>query len=122
MAAAAYDHRAYMAAWRTANLEKIAAYRAANREKMRAVDRDHASAGRKQVAVLKAGPCMDCGVSYPSCVMDFDHRPGTTKTRGGVSQMSKAPWERVLDEVAKCDLVCSNCHRIRTRDRANGGR
>ena len=27
------------------------------------------------VATLKAGPCKDCGVRYPACVMEFDHLP-----------------------------------------------
>ena len=58
-------------------------------------------------------PCMDCGESYPACVMDFDHRPGEGKS----FEMSRAnEWgeQAILDEIEKCDLVCSNCHRIRT--------
>ena len=26
-------------------------------------------------------------------------------------------WERVQAEIAKCEIVCANCHRVRTRDR-----
>src|SRR5882672_10291573 len=31
------------------------------------------------VNFIKNKPCMDCGQSFPPCVMDFDHRPGTEK-------------------------------------------
>ena len=63
-------------------------------------------------------PCMDCGGVFPWCAMDFDHRPEETKefavsTKGWL----KATPERLAQvekEIAKCDVVCSNCHRIRT--------
>jgi hypothetical protein len=55
--------------------------------------------------------------------MDFDHREGTTKKYNVGSMFahhhSKASIE---EEVAKCDLVCSNCHRIRTQKRRKGVR
>lgn len=53
--------------------------------------------------------------------MDFDHLPGKRKV-DTVSQMvtDLEPWEKILREIAKTELVCSNCHRIRTRDRQSG--
>lgn len=50
--------------------------------------------------------------------MDFDHRPGKDKVQK-VSTMFAAGWnlDVILAEISKCDLVCANCHRIRTRDR-----
>jgi len=75
------------------------------------------------VAELKKNPCSDCGQTYPSYVMDFDHRPGVEKShpiskRNTISWLAvHAKWDRVLEEVAKCDLVCSNCHRARTHAR-----
>lgn len=71
---------------------------------------------RPLVNLLKAGPCLDCGVSYPPCVMDFDHREPGTK-RFNVSQMAGQDEATIRAEVAKCDLVCSNCHRLRTSAR-----
>ena len=64
---------------------------------------------------LKEGkPCMDCGRVFPHQVMQWDHRPGSEK-RG---EISIDFWGRtraeVLAEIAKCDLVCANCHAIRT--------
>jgi len=59
---------------------------------------------------------MDCGVSHPPYVMDFDHRDPSTKL-WDISYLihkTAAPWSRILDEVNKCDVVCVCCHRLRT--------
>lgn len=56
---------------------------------------------------------MDCGKRYPSYVMDFDHRE--SKIRDVSRMVSLGLGEAtVLAEIAKCDVVCSNCHRERT--------
>lgn len=68
--------------------------------------------GRQWLDSLKTGPCVDCGGNFPPCVMDFDHVRG--EKVANVSQMIRWSRERVLAEVAKCDLVCANCHRVRT--------
>lgn len=66
----------------------------------------------------KAAPCMDCGNTFPPECMDWDHRPGETKLFH-VTQNLGTSKEKIDAEMAKCDLVCSNCHRIRTKKRAN---
>ena len=63
---------------------------------------------------LKAVPCIDCTVSYPHYVMEFDHRPGTIKIMSVSRMVGSAPWKQVLEEIAKCDIVCANCHNVRT--------
>ncbi len=46
--------------------------------------------------------------------MRFDHLPGTTK-RSDVSTLVYGGYRKVLlDEIAKCELVCANCHAVRT--------
>lgn len=60
---------------------------------------------------IKAKPCADCGVSYPYYVMDFDHREDKAFNIGAGRGRSLSSLEA---EVAKCDVVCSNCHRERT--------
>lgn len=65
---------------------------------------------------LKSVPCADCDKTYPPYVMDFDHRPGEVKCFH-VARGSRLPMSMVLLEVQKCDVVCSNCHRIRTFNR-----
>jgi len=49
--------------------------------------------------------------------MDFDHREGENKMFSIGSENHKS-WPVVLAEIAKCDLVCANCHRLRTAGRA----
>src|SRR5579885_2676078 len=61
---------------------------------------------------LKSKPCVDCGRSFPPYAMDYDHRDGAQKVRN-VSMLRSSPRETILAEVAKCDLVCAVCHRIR---------
>src|SRR6476661_3498495 len=66
---------------------------------------------------LRSVACADCGGTFPQCAMDFDHRDPTTKTRSVTRMISRASIERILVEVAKCDIVCANCHRLRTFER-----
>ena len=56
-------------------------------------------------------PCMDCGVAYPYYVMHYDHREPATK-KWDLSHAKTITGARV--EIAKCDLVCANCHAERT--------
>lgn len=79
--------------------------------------------GRKAWLVsLKSGrPCTDCGRSFPHQVLQWDHLPGYEK----LGDISEDFWGRtraeILDEIAKCDLVCANCHMIRTFSRNGWG-
>lgn len=71
---------------------------------------------RKYLRDLKDGKqCMDCLVAYPHYMLDFDHRDGATKV-AEVSTLVKGfgTLKAIEEEVAKCDLVCANCHRSRT--------
>lgn len=67
--------------------------------------------------LLKHDPCMDCSKKYPIECMQFDHVRGTK--RQTVASMTGSGWPTVLKELAKCDLVCSNCHCRRTHNRRN---
>jgi hypothetical protein len=57
--------------------------------------------------------CVDCGYKGHPAALDFDHLPGHTKRRG-ISRMVQAHRNTLLAEIAKCEVVCANCHRIRT--------
>lgn len=71
---------------------------------------------KSNIASIKSSkPCLDCGVAYPYYVMDFDHRPGELKTADiSVMIRAKMAYNSILTEISKCDLVCANCHRVRT--------
>ena len=66
------------------------------------------------VAYLREHPCVDCGVGDP-IVLEFDHlRDKKFSISSGLQDRN---WQSVLDEIAKCDVVCANCHRRRTAQR-----
>jgi hypothetical protein len=71
---------------------------------------------KQEVDKLKDKPCLDCGNRFPPYVMDFDH---LYNKKRNVSRMIYATASRkaILEEISKCELVCSNCHRIRTFSR-----
>ena len=61
-------------------------------------------------------PCVDCGINYPYYVMDFDHVRGQ-KHANVMELVSTLSKKKIDEEIAKCEIVCSNCHRIRTHIR-----
>ena len=61
-------------------------------------------------------PCIDCGINYPYYVMDFDHVRGV-KQANVMELVSTLSKKKIDEEIAKCEIVCSNCHRIRTHIR-----
>ena len=65
-------------------------------------------------------PCADCGSRFHPCAMDFDHREPTTKLFTVTRMVGRAATDVILAEVAKCDIVCANCHRVRTTARHPG--
>jgi hypothetical protein len=46
--------------------------------------------------------------------MDFDHRPGEPKRMAVSRMIGRVGTATMMAEVAKCDIVCANCHRRRT--------
>jgi hypothetical protein len=105
------------------------AYKDPNDERAKAARRKHYHANKEQYFArnkkkklemrewldeIKSKPCMDCGISYPPYVMDFDHRDPELKVSEITRVVRKGSWKQLQDEVDKCDLVCSNCHRLRT--------
>lgn len=65
---------------------------------------------------LKDNPCMDCGETN-IIVLEFDHKDRSTKTANIADLVTKR--KRLLEEIDKCDVVCANCHRIRTAKQLN---
>lgn len=61
--------------------------------------------------------CMDCGTKFPYYVLDLDHRLGTEKKFTPSSLHRTNSWDKMIEELKKCDVVCANCHRKRTHER-----
>lgn len=80
---------------------------------------DRVAKHRRLLRAAKSLPCADCGRSYPPYVMDFDHRPGEQKcfNLSSIALQARRSWKKIMDEIAKCDVVCANCHRERTYQR-----
>jgi len=97
-------------------------------EKQRAAIRKHYYANKEayiQKALLRkkairiwlndykeSQPCTDCKKSFPYYVMDFDHK--YDKLSNVSALIHSSSMTKIKAEIAKCDIVCANCHRERT--------
>lgn len=69
--------------------------------------------------IKESSPCMDCGKFYPYYVMHFDH---IYEKNASIADLSRScvSVERLQQEVDNCELVCANCHAVRTHERKQG--
>jgi hypothetical protein len=76
---------------------------------------------RRRMNEIKSRPCTDCANRFPPHVMDFDHMDGSEKVLNLAAMMRRNfSWSTIKAEIAKCELVCANCHRMRTYRRKYG--
>ena len=70
---------------------------------------------QEEFRTLKSNPCTDCGNNYPYYIMEFDHVPERGEKLYNIAELAnqKVTSARCKKELAKCDLVCANCHKIR---------
>jgi hypothetical protein len=122
------DLKAYQRRWyRQRSQEQIEGKRCTNRKSFRRAigtprhaewlrrSRERDKAKRAWITSFKDKPCHDCKQTYPVVVMEFDHARGEKVTT--VSSMTSYPIAAVLAEIAKCDVVCANCHKLRSHAR-----
>ena len=87
-----------MARWRERNPD-------VNRERWQ---QSHAE--KKQILDdARRGGCIECGEDRLPC-LDFHHRDPSEKD-GAIAEMRRFGKQRLLAEIAKCDVLCANCHR-----------
>jgi len=77
---------------------------------------------RELLRDLRERACADCRQEFPYYVMQFDHRDPATKNYVVTQMVGRAGKDKILAEVAKCDVVCANCHRERTYQRRRASR
>jgi hypothetical protein len=97
---------------RTCNLDRMRSNRVRSQERASKLKRR--IRGRDLIIQSKSKPCADCGIKYPPYVMDFDHLGDKLFNIPANTELSVS---KLLSEIAKCDVVCSNCHRQRTFQR-----
>lgn len=130
-------------AYREANREAIAAkkkeYYTANRETIAERRKEHYEATREEILAQKAeyyvknrerkraerearklaaiqkmgGCCADCKRVYPPFVYDFHHIDPTDKEHTPSYLLAQKDQDKIDAELAKCVLLCANCHRFR---------
>ena len=66
--------------------------------------------------IKESTPCADCGIKYHYSQMDFDHID-IKKVNIARLANSEASIKTIKAEINKCEIVCSNCHRLRTWQR-----
>jgi hypothetical protein len=83
---------------------------------------DRLEKNREYIRSRKRVPCADCGGNFPEICMDFHHLNEETKLdhiqkRGRNRSMTwtlcKYSKQKIDEEINKCVVLCSNCHRIR---------
>lgn len=57
------------------------------------------------------GKCDGCGVVVPAAAFEFHHRDAKTKEFGISQAGNPRRWEKTVAELAKCVMLCANCHR-----------
>jgi hypothetical protein len=104
------------AEWKQANAEKMREYRrthyANNKEAYSSNVLKRKKETQEWLRSLKAGKsCRYCTESYAAC-LDYHHRDGTEK-KFNIAKAATNGYSRetILKEIAKCDLICANCHR-----------
>lgn len=62
---------------------------------------------------VKSAPCVDCNLQYYPWQLQFDHTDPSLK-EFNVARMYIKNKGTILKEIAKCEIVCANCHTMRT--------
>lgn len=133
-------HRQWAARWRAANPEKSRdkgrKFRAKHLERLRLnareryrsdIEKSREYARKLQAAKYKfvadikmACGCIDCGFKEHSAALQFDHLPQFEKKFNIGPAIRSRSKQAVMDEIAKCEVRCSNCHAIKTAERRKG--
>lgn len=68
---------------------------------------------KRRMMLIKqlGGKCQRCGYNRCFAALELHHRDKKTKSFKIDRSAMTRPWEQILEEVKKCDLLCSNCHR-----------
>lgn len=89
-----------------------------NKQRRNALKRDkkklRAAPIKKTIREYKNKNCADCGQIFPFYVMQFDHIDTNKEYTVGNMLTGDYSLEKIMKEISKCEVVCANCHAIRT--------
>lgn len=94
-------------------LAGIAAKRKKYPEQQRAYDARKYARTKAILDAARTGPCVDCGLQLPPECMDFDHVRGEKRFSLSVPYAKGRSEEAIMAEIAKCEIRCPSCHRLR---------
>lgn len=80
--------------------------------------RNRRKSRREQLIVLKGGKCLVCGSTEN---LEFNHRDRESKLLTLSGKGLDGPWDKILSELDKCDLLCFEHHLEYTRGQYRGG-
>jgi len=109
----------YQKKWRIKNKDRI---NAANRQWWKDHPGQKQSSGKVKarafIEAYKKRPCLDCQGWFNPWQLEFDHLPQFPKFMEISEMMMRGmAIESIVDEIKKCELICSNCHADRTHKR-----
>lgn len=110
------QNQAYYRANKDKIVERAKQHYADNREVKKAQVAARLLAAKVKAVMLLGGKCQICGYDEHPAALQFHHRDPSAKvfsiTTNHLASPKKVPWDMVLEEIAKCDLLCSNCHAV----------
>lgn len=95
---------------------KAASRRHYEQNKQSYFDRNQEVRRRQKERLLdlkKNTPCHDCGQKFHPFIMEFDHFDPANKLFS-IGKSGRVSDKQLREEMAKCNLVCANCHKLRT--------
>lgn len=67
---------------------------------------------KQRIVDSMGGKCVCCGYNECNAALELHHiNPTDKKLSFGGIRGSPVSWARIVDELRKCILVCSNCHK-----------
>ena len=111
----------YQRSYYQRNRERVLASARARRSLIATYQTSQRAEIRSAISMLKMEQgCSDCGYDVDPVALDFDHL-GDKKHAVAHMVTNRRSMEAILAEIDKCEVVCANCHRIRTDVRRGGG-
>lgn len=84
-------------------------YKKRNRQQITEKSRDKKNLVKLRAIEYLGGSCIVCGYNKSARALTFHHRNRDEKEYT-ISQIKDWSWNKIQNELDKCDLVCFNCH------------